>query len=143
MAKRGSLPYVEMSFLTMQVVDWKGPIVEIGFNKPVETEAHVETLLREANTFMRNHVTPRAGQAFFVTCYDNLHFAPNVLEKAREGFARFNDKYSLGDVRYGGDTVAKTFIIAQSIKASTRSAIFATRDEALNAVAAKIQISGK
>ncbi len=138
MVQREDLPYKEMSFLTMQVVDWKGPIVEIGFHRPVETNAQVETLLREANSFMRIHVLSRAGQVYFVTCYDNLHFSPDVLERAREGFAKFNDKYSLGDVRYGGDKVTKTFIIAQSIRAATRSAIFETRKQALEAIRAKM-----
>jgi hypothetical protein len=131
------LPSQKLSFLTMQVVDWDGPIVEIGFHRPVETEGDLALLLREANTFMRVHVTPKARKVYFVTCYDGLHFASGVMAKAREGFATFNGKYSLGDVRYGGDTVAKTFIIAQSIEAATRSHIFETREQALAALRAK------
>jgi hypothetical protein len=123
-----------MRFLTMEVVDWSGPIVEIRFNRSVETEVDVAALLREANSFMRVHVTPRARKTYFVTCYDNLHFSSKVLEKAREGFAQFNGRYSLGDVRYGGDTVTKTFIIAQSIKAATSSAIYETRQQAIDAI---------
>ncbi|MCP4895660.1 MAG: hypothetical protein GY906_01695 [bacterium] len=138
MGQRAGLPFKEMSFLTMQVVDWKGPIVEIRFHRPVETTAQVDTLLREANSFMRVEVSPSARQVYFVTCYDNLHFSPDVLEHAREGFARFNDRYSLGDVRYGGNAVTKTFIIAQSIKSATRSAIFETRGQAIQAIRAKL-----
>jgi hypothetical protein len=123
-----------MRFLTMEVVDWTGPIVEIRFNQPVERNEQVDTLLREANSFMKIHVKPRAQKAFFVTCYDNLHFSPEVLERARAGFAEFNANYSLGDVRYGGDAVTKTFIIAQSIKAATSSAIFQTRRQAIDAI---------
>jgi hypothetical protein len=133
-----ALPRKEMRFLTMEVVDWAGPIVEIRFNLPVETDHDVEMLLVEANSFMRIHVVPRAYKAYFVTCYDNLRFSREALIRAREGFAGFNERFSLGDVRYGGDAATRTFIIAQSIETATSSAIFETRKQALDAIRAKM-----
>jgi hypothetical protein len=122
------------SFLTIDVVDWNGPIVELGFNRPINNEHDADAVVREAHTFMRTRLAPRARKAYFVTCYDDLVVSPKHLERLREGFLGFNAAYSLGDVRYGGAHFAKTFIISAAVRAAERSNIHPDRESALKAL---------
>ena len=91
----------------------------------------VNTAVREATSFMRTRVSPRASQAYFITCYDGLVITRETLNELRERFIDFNGRYSLGDVRYGGSHVAKTFVVSTAIQSASRSNHFETRPEAL------------
>ena len=131
MDQRDHLPHRDFSFLSLNVTDWTGPIVEIRFARPVQTAHDVQTVIREATTFMQSVVRPRARRAYFMTCYDGLSVGHDVLSELRERFVEFNKRFSLGDVRYGGKAFAKTLVVATSLLSSTPSNHFATRQEAL------------
>ena len=128
------LPSQSFKFLKLEVVSWNGPVVEIHFERPIESVGDVEAAVREATTFMRSRVSPRAGAAFFVTCYDGLTITRDNLKQLREKFIDFNSHYSRGDVRYGGGHVARTFVVSTAIDSGSRSNHFETRPEALAAV---------
>jgi hypothetical protein len=124
-------PSQSFRFLSLAVVDWNGPIVEITFDKPIETTTDTATAVREASTFMRTRVSPRASKAYFITCYDGLVITRETLNELRERFIEFNQRFSLGDVRYGGSHVARTFVVSTAIQSASRSNHFETRPEAL------------
>jgi hypothetical protein len=133
------LPRQTMDFLTMRVVDWDGPIVEIVFNRRIASEPDVEIVLREAIDFMRKYVVAKAKKAYFVTCYDNLDVSRELLTQLQERFVEFNATFSLGDVRYGGTELAQMFVITTSIRSATRSNIFPGREQALAALRDRIR----
>ncbi len=128
----------EMDLVTMQVVDWEGPIVEILFHRPLATAADVAELLRETRSFMEETVVA-AGKAksYFVTCYDHFSVPREVAHALQEAFLEFNRQYSKGDVRYGGTLVAKTLVISTAIRSESSSELYATRDEALASLRAR------
>ncbi len=128
----------EMDLVTMQVVDWQGPIVEILFQRPVTTAADVGELLREARSFMEEAVVAAGeAQAYFVTCYDRFSVPRELAHALQEAFLEFNRQYSKGDVRYGGTLVAKTLVISTAIRSESSSEIYATRDEAIASLRAR------
>ncbi len=128
----------EMDLVTMRVVDWAGPIVEILFQRPLAVAADVAELLRETRSFMED-VLVAAGQpkAYFVTCYDHFAVPRELAHALQEAFLEFNRQYSKGDVRYGGSLVAKTLVISTAIRSESSSEIYATRDEALASLRAR------
>lgn len=128
-----------MDFLTMEIVEKRGPIVEISFNRPISDEGDAAEVVKEADRFMRETVPPLAGKAYFVTCYDNLSISREVLKILQERFIGFNKTYSLGDTRYGGGLVARSFIISTAVKSHSESRIFNTREEALSALINQIE----
>ncbi len=132
------LPRAEMSLVTMQVVDWEGPIVEILFHKPIAEARDVDELLRQARSFMDQHVA-RAGQrAYFLTCYDGFSVTREQAGRVQEAFIEFNGTYSRGDVRYGGSLLAKTLVITTAIRSKSASELHVTRDEALEVLRARV-----
>ena len=136
------LPSASYRFLAMEIVDWAGPIVEIRFLKTIESETDVVTAVAEASSFMRESVLPRADGAYFITCYDGLAMSPETLSALRERFISFNERYSRGDVRYGGGAPAKTFVVSAAIQSGSRSNHFESRAEALTALRNTIRIDG-
>jgi hypothetical protein len=136
------LPPVEMEFLSFQVVDDEGPIVEKRFRRPVLTMEDVETLVSEASAYMENVVRPWANKAWFLTCYDELDVASELLDRLQERIVEFNQEYSHGDVRYGGKAFAKVFVIATSIRSAAAGANhFASREDALEVLRKRVQDS--
>jgi hypothetical protein len=132
MTEKADKPHQEMSHLTMQVVDWQGPIVEISFNRPILTADDVHTVLEQAHSFMQLHLVGSGhDRVYFITCYDGFSVAREVTMLLQEGFLEFNRSYSQGDVRYGGSPAAKTIVISTAIKSTSRSEIYASREEAL------------
>jgi hypothetical protein len=136
------LPSQSFRYLSLEVVDWTGPIVEIRFDKPIESATDAATAVREASSFMRTRVRPRASQAYFITCYDGLAITRETLNELREQFIDFNKRFSLGDVRYGGGHVAKTFVVSTAIQSASRSNHFETRAEALAVLHTQIRAAG-
>jgi hypothetical protein len=127
------MPHQVMSHLTMQVVDWQGPIVEISFNRPILTEDDVRKVLDQAKSFMQLHLAGTGhDRVYFITCYDGFSVARAVAMSLQEGFLEFNRRYSQGDVRYGGSAAAKTIVISTAIKSTSRSEIYTSREEALS-----------
>lgn len=141
MDPNNDLPHRSYRFLTLQVVDWDGPVVEIGFDRPIESKADAGAAVREASLFMRTQVAPRSPTAFFITCYDGLTVGREPLAELQQRFIEFNEKFSVGDVRYGGSTFARTFVTATSIQSASRSNHYQSRDEALSALREKIRVS--
>lgn len=135
-------PVESYRFLSLEVVDWSGPIVEIRFDKPIETMTDVGAAVREASLFMRTKVQPRADTAYFITCYDDLSITRETLNELREQFIGFNERFSVGDVRYGGGHVARTFVVSTSIQSASRSNHYETRNEALSALRRQIRAAG-
>jgi hypothetical protein len=128
-------PAREMELVTMQVVDWEGPIVEILFRRPLATRADLDELLRETSSFMEEVVIPAGRpQAYFLTCYDRFSVPRELARALQEVFLDFNRRYSKGDVRYGGTLVAKTLVISTAIRSESASELHATREEALAAL---------
>jgi hypothetical protein len=123
-----------MNFLTMKVIDRNGPIVEIGFVRRIESPQDVDRLLAEAESFMEAEVRPFSERTYFVTCYDRLSVAAELVRELRDRFSGFNKKYSKANVRYGGSTFAKTFVIATSIKDRDNVALYPDRDSAVAAI---------
>jgi hypothetical protein len=122
----------EMELVTMQVVDWEGPLVEILFRRPLATADDVTELLRETRSFMEETlVAAGRPKAYFVTCYDNFSMPRELAHVLQETFLDFNRQYSKGDVRYGGTLMAKTLVISTAIRSDSSSEIHATRDEAI------------
>lgn len=143
MGLQAGLPPVEMEFLRFQVVDEDGPIVEKWFRRPVLTLDDVERLEGEARRYMESVVKPWAQKAFFLTCYEGLDVSSEVLDALQERIVAFNEEYSLGDVRYGGKSFAKVFVIATSIRtASPGSSHFAEREDALEVLRQRVRDSG-
>jgi len=121
-----------MQYLTMEVADWEGPIVEIWFTREIKTVEDTERVLQEATLFMRRFVTPNAPKAYFLTCYDGLSSVPNdLIAELQDKFVSFNERFSLGDVRYGGAVFAKTLVIATAIRSGAPSALHDSREQAL------------
>ena len=135
------LPKESYRFLTLEVVDWNGPIVEIRFDKTIEATADVSAAVREASLFMRTKVQPRSKSAFFITCYDDLSITRETLNELREQFIVFNERFSEGDVRYGGGHVARTFVVSTSIQSASRSNHYEKRNEALAALRRQMRAS--
>ncbi len=136
-----SLPNESYRFLSLEVVDWAGPIVEIRFCGAIESNSDVSAAVREASLFMRTKVLPRSNTAFFITCYDGLSITRETLNELREQFIGFNARFSAGDVRYGGGHVARTFVVSASIQSASRSNHFESRNEALAAVRRQIRVA--
>lgn len=136
------LPSRSFRFLELEVVDWEGPIVEIRFLKTIESENDVVAAVAEASSFMRESVLPKADGAYFITCYDGLAMSPVTLSALRERFIGFNERYSRGDVRYGGGAPAKTFVVSAAIQSRSRSNHFESRAEALTALRNQICTDG-
>lgn len=141
MPSEADRPKQSYRFLTLEVVDWNGPIVEIGFERPMRSAVDAAAAVREASSFMRTRVSPRASQAYFVTCYDGLSVTREILADLRERFIDFNSRYSLGDVRYGGSHAARTFVVATAVHSASRSNHYETREEALAALRRRIGVS--
>ena len=137
-----ALPNRSFRFLALEVVDWAGPIVEIRFLKTIESETDVVAAVAEASSFMRESVLPRADGAYFITCYDGLAMSPETLSALRERFIGFNDRYSRGDVRYGGGAPARTFVVSAAIQSRSRSNHYESRAEALTALRSTIRTDG-
>jgi hypothetical protein len=122
----------EMDLVTMQVVDWEGPIVEILFRRPLAAATDIAELLRETRSFMEETlVSAGKAKAYFLTCYDHFSVPRELAHALQEAFLEFNGRYSKGDVRYGGTLVAKTLVISTAIRSESASEMYATRDEAL------------
>jgi hypothetical protein len=133
------LPRQDMGLVTMQVVDWDGPIVEILFRQPILTEHDVEELLREARSFMDQRVVPAgATHVYFLTCYDGFSVSRQQARRLQDAFVGFNAAYSKGDARYGGSLVAQTLVIATAVRSESASEMHATRDEALQRLRARM-----
>jgi hypothetical protein len=133
------LPKRDMGLVTMQVVDWDGPIVEIIFQRPILTERHVEELLWDARSFMEQHVVSAgAARAYFLTCYDGFSVSRDQAHRLQDAFVSFNAVYSRGDARYGGSLVAQTLVIATAVRSESASEMHATRDAALVRLRARI-----
>lgn len=132
-------PCQELSHITMEVVDWKGPIVETSFHRPIDTTDDAEAVIREAIEFMEQWIRPRFGGAFFLTCYDGLKISREVAIHLQNRFLEFNRAYSKGDARYAFNTAAKAFVIATAIKASEKPNFYTGRTEALIALRALIR----
>ncbi len=132
------LPKRSYRFLNLEVVDWNGPIVEIGFEQPITSASDAAAAVREASSFMRTTVLSQAATAYFITCYDGLSVTREVLADLRERFIEFNARYSVGDVRYGGSHAARTFVVATAVHSASRSNHFETRAEALAALRRQI-----
>ncbi len=138
--EQAGLPKKDMAFVTMQVVEWDGPIVEIVFRRALATTADVEQLLEEARMFMDTYLpAARRDKAYFITCYDHFSVSRDQAHRLQEAFLDFNRVYSRGDVRYGGTLVAQTLVISTSIKSESASEIHPTRDQALERLRARIQ----
>ena len=126
--------------VTMQVVEWDGPIVEILFHSPIATAGDVARLLREARTFMDETVVKTGrSKAFFLTCYDGFSVAREHAGELQQAFLEFNKQYSKGDVRYGGTIVARTLVIATAIRSESSSEHYGTREEALLSLRQRIR----
>jgi hypothetical protein len=65
-----------------------------------------------------------------------------VRTDLRERFIAFNARYTIGDVRYGGSYVARTFVVAIAVRSAFRSNHFETRAEALAALRRQIAWPG-
>lgn len=124
----------EMNFLTMKVIDRNGPIVEIDFNRRIESPEDIDVLLAEAESFMESVVRPISERTYFVTCYNRLSVAADLILELRDRFSGFNNKYSKANVRYGGSTFARTFVIATSIKGKEDVALYPDRESAVAAI---------
>ncbi len=121
-----------MSLVTMQVVEWEGPIVEVLFHKAIAEARDVDELVRQARSFMDLHVAPAGPKrAYFLTCYDGFSVVREQAARLQEAFIEFNGQYSKGDVRYGGSLLAKTLVITTAIRSKSASELHVTRDEAL------------
>jgi hypothetical protein len=133
-------PREETALVTIQVVDWAGPIVEVLFHRGIARAADIEELMRTARSFLEDHVVA-AGEpkAYFLTCYDHFSVSHDLAHPLQEAFLEFNRLYSKGDARYGGTVVAQTLIISTAIRAEKPSEICATRDEALQHLRARIR----
>jgi hypothetical protein len=133
-------PKEVMSHLTMQVVDWQGPVVEIQFNQPISSQQDVEAVFDQARRFMARHFPPEPDQekVYFVTCYDGFSVTHETALAMQESFIDFNRRYSRGDVRYGGSASAKTIIISTAIKSTSQSEICTGREQALERIRARI-----
>ena len=142
MDAKEDLPSRSYRFLTLEVVDWTGPIVEITFDRAIDSIADAGAAVREASLFMRTLVAPRSSSAFFITCYDGLSVTREPLSELQQRFIEFNEKFSVGDVRYGGSHFAKTFVVATSIQSASRSNHFESRADALVALREKIRLAG-
>ncbi len=128
------------SLVTIQVVDWEGPIVEIVFHRPIATPDDVAELLRVARGFMDEHVLPSGAQrAYFVTCYDRFAVAKEQAHPLQEAFLEFNRQYSKGDVRYGGSLVAQSLVISTAIRSESASELHPTRERALESLRERIR----
>jgi len=127
----GDLPTWMMQLLTMEVLDWEGPIVEIRFNGRVSTQEDVRQLAVEANAFVEACVLSRAERAYFVTCYDGLSAPSDILVELQDAFVDFNQRFSLGDVRYGGGDLAQTVAITTAIRSGHPSKVHSSRKEAV------------
>jgi hypothetical protein len=133
------LPRDVMSHLTMQVVDWQGPVVEILFNRPISSKQDVALVLDQACRFMDRHFSGSDQEkVYFVTCYDGFSVNRETALALQESFIDFNRRYSRGDVRYGGSASAKTIIISTAIKSTSQSDICSNREEALDRIRAKM-----
>lgn len=141
MDAKEDLPRRSYRFLTLEVADWTGPIVEISFDRPIDSTADAAAAVREASLFMRTLVAPRSTTAYFITCYDGLSVTRDPLSELQQRFIKFNEKFSVGDVRYGGSHFAKTFVVATSIQSASRSNHHESRAEALAALREKIRIA--
>ncbi len=129
--------------VTIQVVDWKGPIVEVVFHRPIRSLEDVRELVDEADEFMRRHVLPTgARKAYFLTCYDHFAVAKDLAHPLQEAFLRFNEQYSLGDARYGGTLVAQSLVISTAIRSESPSELHATREDALGRLRKRIRGEG-
>ncbi len=108
--------------VTMQVVDWEGPIVEIQFRRPIATSQDVADLARQARAFVEDNVV-RAGRskAYFLTCYEGFAVARECAAELQQAFLAFNGQYSKRDVRYGGTIVAKSIVISTAIRSESSS----------------------
>jgi hypothetical protein len=126
-------PKQELGLITMEVVDWDGPIIEIRFQQPITSTAAADELVRQARSFVEAHIARRGdGKAYFVTCYEGFSVSRESAQRLQDGFVDFNAQYSKGDVRYGGSLVAQTLIISTAIRSESRSELYATREEALD-----------
>lgn len=133
-------PLEEKNLISMEVVDWKGPIVEIRFRHPITSADDVDELVSEARSFMEAHVARRGdGKAYFVTCYEGFSVSRSAAQRLQDRFVEFNQKYSKGDVRYGGQLVAQTLIISTAIRSEAPSEIYPTRAEALEHLRQRIR----
>jgi hypothetical protein len=134
------LPREVMSHLTMQVLDWQGPVVEIQFNRPIVSRHDVELVVEQASRFMDRHFSSGSGEekVYFVTCYDGFSVNREAALALQESFIDFNRRYSLGDVRYGGSASAKTIIISTAIKSTSQSDICTGREQALERIRNRI-----
>ncbi len=128
-----------MTFATVQVVDWTGPIVETVFHRSIETQSDVDTLWSEATEFMTTVVAPRAEKAFFLTCYDGFRVARDLLGVFQDGLVAFNERFSKGDARYGGSDVARMILISTSIRSARSSNLHGQREEALASLRKEIR----
>jgi hypothetical protein len=134
-----TLPRKETSLMTIRLIDWTGPIVEVQFHRGFSSVADVEDLMSTARSFMEEHLPAAdAHRAYFLTCYDHFAVSHDLAHSLQEAFLEFNRLYSKGDARYGGTVVAQTLIISTAIRAQTPSEICATRDEALQHLRARI-----
>jgi hypothetical protein len=126
--------------VTMQVVDWEGPIVEILFHRPVASSEDVSELLRETRSFMEEKVV-KAGlkKAYFLTCYEGFSVTREHANELQQAFLAFNGQYSQGDVRYGGTILAKTLVISTAIRSESSSEHYDTREKALESLRARIR----
>jgi hypothetical protein len=137
------LPKEVMSHLTMQVVDWQGPVVEILFNRPISSQQDVQLVLDQACRFMDRYFSGTDHEkVYFVTCYDGFSVNHETALALQESFIDFNRRYSHGDVRYGGSASAKTIIISTAIKSTSQSDICSDREQALGRIRARINDQG-
>lgn len=119
-----------MQYLTMQIVDNRGPIVEVKFVRNIETEADVKALVEEASEWVKATFGP-TGKAYFLNCYDNLSIPLKLVDALKNGFFTFNKNHSKSDVRYGGGVSTKAFWISTAIKEGVSSNFYNTREEGL------------
>jgi len=135
-----TLPRKDTPLVTIRLIDWTGPIVEVLFHRGFSTSADVEELMHAVTAFVEEHIPAKDGhRAYFLTCYDHFAVPHDLAHPLQEAFLRFNRLYSKGDARYGGTVVAQTLIISTAIRAQTPSEICATREEALQHLRARIR----
>ena len=134
------LPRRDSALVTIQIVDTVGPIVEVLFHRGITTAADVEELLGSVRSFLEDYVVAAGSpKAYFVTCYDHFSVTHDLAHPLQEAILEFNRTYSKGDARYGGTVVAQTLIISTAIRAAAPSEIYATRNEALQHLRARIR----